>query len=206
MAVDYLVHWEVSVVSIVPHYNWDRFQDKYMQRLEQLQYFEIIQPYRFFTEIKEGEELYGEAVLSYLLGLPNGVLPLIVRCMQIGLKHKYETIEKQKVPENLKDLIDWGEKYLSSKKELAHGFRLLRNLIHEETLIKEQDALEAIRHVSEILNLLYPFGKIEFHLYCGNCRIFNQYIFQKDECWLGNSWHILCQTCRASVIFTVWTR
>ena len=41
-------------------------------------------------------QVYREAILAYLYGLPNASLPLVLKCLEVGLKIKYEEIEGKK--------------------------------------------------------------------------------------------------------------
>jgi hypothetical protein len=86
-----------------------------------------------------------------LFGLPDASLPMAFRCLEIGLKQHYEIVEKKKPSLNAFELIDWSEKKLGKKVEIAQGIRILRNLAHEEKTITEQDNLEAIRHITNII-------------------------------------------------------
>ncbi len=77
-----------------------------------------------------------------------------LKTLELGLKCKLGK-ENARLSNSINEL---EEKY--RYKDLAHGFRILRNLIvHEEVECKEQDALEALRHVSEILNRLFRLRK-----------------------------------------------
>lgn len=61
---------------------------------------------------------------------------------------------------------------MGTRKDLAQWFRSLRNLIHEEKEVESQDAFEAIRHISKILDFLFPVrnGKMDIFIQCEKCR------------------------------------
>lgn len=174
--------------------NWDEVIKKFNERLSHTKYYKITLPFGFFEKSKNSQVLYREGLNCYLLGLPNASLPLIVRVLEIALKLKYEKVKNEKFPKSWKlvDLIDWAEEFLGKKKELAQGFRILRNVIHEETLIQEQVSLDAIRYISEIINLLYPFDSAHLPTVCPYCRHQGVAIFQIKDCFLGNNIQLQC--------------
>jgi len=175
---------------------WDEFAKKYNERLNHLAYLKIIIPIGFFDKIKNGREIYREGVSSYLFGLPNASIPMVLRCLEIGLKYKHKEVGGNGKPKNLHEFINWSESHLGSKKELAHGFRILRNLIHEEKIVKEQDIPECIRHISEILNILFPFESVSLSNNCTFCGNPYKAIVEKERYWLGNIIQILCNKCQ----------
>lgn len=159
--------------------NLEELFNKHRKNLANMKNAKIIMPYEFFNNLEAGFVLYTESLYCYLFGFSNTAVTSILKCFEIGLKQKYR-IEEKKEPIkktkrgtknlNLHELIDWGKKWLGNKKELAHGFRILRNLIHEEKTIENQDALEAIRHVSKFLNLLWPLGGHDERIVCEKCK------------------------------------
>ena len=175
---------------------WDEFTNRYNKRLNHLAYLKIIIPSGFFDKVKNGREIYAEGVSAYLFGLPNASIPMILRCLEIGLKHKHKEVESRSNPKKLYKLIEWSEGYLGNKKELAHGFRILRNLIHEEKIVKEQDIPECIRHTSEMLNILFPFNSVRLSNVCAFCKKPYEAILTNEIYWLGNVTQILCNKCQ----------
>lgn len=151
---------------------WEPVIKSYETRMSHLAYVRAMRPISFFTAIPTAQIIYTEAVLAYLFGLPDASIPTTLRCLEMGLTNKYTDITGQPSPEKLYDLINWAEVYLGKRKETAHGFRILRNLIHEQSLLSEQDAIEAIRHITIILNLLYPLSAIpiQTNYTCQNCH------------------------------------
>lgn len=109
-------------------------------------------------------------------------------------KRKYKIIEKNDPPKERKlyKLTEWSEKFLGNKKELAHGFRILRNIIHEDNILTEQDAKETIRHVSAILNLLYPFEQGSLTIVCNLCKNKHNYFINKDKYYIGSILQLTC--------------
>jgi len=181
-----------------PADTWDDVRKSYDVRLDALRYFRIVRPHGLFKAIEEAAEVHNQAVSAYVFGLPDASVAMTLRCLEVGLGHRYEEVEKTGAPDDLFSLIDWSEQYLGKKKEIAHGFRLLRNLIHGETLIKEQDAIEAIRHTTDILNILYPFETVSVDFPCNLCSATNSVQIAKEQCFLGNRLEVtrLCSNCQ----------
>lgn len=191
-------------VATLKYSEWEPLIKNFRDRLYHLSYLKVIIPYKFFEINENCRTLYRESLYAYLYGLPNASLPLILRCLETGLRNKYKEVEK-KNPEklNLNNLIGWAENYLRDKKEIAHGFRILRNLIHSEKLILEQDVLEALRHISIILNLLYELPKdAKFKVFCKNCNIEHQYVIQTHQYYIGNSMLFGCDKSKQSINVT----
>lgn len=186
-----------------PFQQWEGYINKYNERIGHLTYNRIVEPLVFYKRIGNAEKLHAEAIFAYLAGLPNASLPTAFRCLELCLKQYYEEVERKKLSLSAYELIEWSEKHLGDKKELAHGFRVLRNLIHEETIIEEQDALEAIRHVTKILNLVFPFQNADLTGFCAFCR--NPYILpiSSDQCYLGNTIPVQCNNCMRSTNHTI---
>jgi len=182
---------------------WTEFQKTYEEQLAHLKYNKVTKPYAFFRDLPQSEDFYVEGVLAYLFGLPNASIPMIMRCLELGLKDKYKRTEGKDPPARLTDLIDWSEVILGRRKELAHGFRILRNMIHGDTAAREQDASETIRHVTTILNLLYPFGTLTHSRQCGRCGFQDTYQHHAGELYLGNDIGLECTGCRAMSTVTI---
>jgi len=123
---------------------WDEFIKKFNERLNHLAYFKVIIPAKFLN-LTEMWQIYREGINTYLFGLPNASVPMMFKCLEIGLKSKYSKVEgKQDNLMRVYDLIEWSESYLKNKKDIAHGFRILRNTLHKKVMIREQDVLECI--------------------------------------------------------------
>lgn len=149
---------------------WKPLIQQYQNRLYHLQYSKSPYPFGFLNGNNNMKIVYREGVLSYLLGLSNSAIPNLIRVLEQALISKYESTEKKK-PDNvgLSDLIDWAEKMMKEKTNIAHSFRMLRNFLHTDKLVLEQDCLECIRHVSIIINNLFPtdFVTVNTHCRCG---------------------------------------
>jgi len=167
---------------------WGNVFYNYSKRLEQLKYFKIPKPFGFLlasSEPQKIEVLLWESFQCYLLNLPNASLPLIIRVLEIALKQKFQNKSQQNL--RLVDLIDLAEAQLKEKKEMAHAFRRLRNIIHENTLISEQTSLDALRYISDIVNTLYPSPqKVRIPMKCPYCGKQGKIDFQSNECYIGN--------------------
>ena len=181
-----------------PFEAWENFINRYNERLGHLTYNQIVEPIAFYGKVDNGKIIYAEAVFAYLVGLPNASLPMTFRCLEIGLKQKHKEVEGQEPSLTAYELIEWSETYLGNRAELAHGFRRLRNLLHEESIIKEQDALEAIRHVTNILNLIFPFSAINLTGVCAFCGKPYSLPILSDQCYLGNTIPVRCDQCSRS--------
>ena len=183
---------------------WEPFMNDYDRRSHQLEFTIVIKPYAFFRDVPESETIYREGVLAYIFGLPNASIPMTVRCLELGLKAKYKIAEGKNPPERLLDCINWSETYIGKKAELAHGFRILRNIIHSDTALEEPDALEAIRHVTQIINLLYPFQKLVGSRDCVNCRATIPINIPASKLYLGNTLSLTCNKCRRLNSITIF--
>ena len=179
--------------------HWEPIIKDYDTRMKHLAYFKILRPVTFLDSFVTAPTIYTEAILAFLFGLPNASIPTTLRCLEIGLDNKYIEDTGQLPPDRLYDLIEWAEKYLGNRKEIAHGFRILRNLVHSTTAVSEQNALEAIEHVTIILNLLYPNPIFRISIgtdyTCQNCGVglrVNVPVFQN---YLGNIYTANCYQC-----------
>jgi len=141
---------------------------------------------------------YKEAVQSYILGMPNSSVVMSLKTLELGLKCKLGKKDMRLF--DLIKLLEEDRRY----KDMAHGFRILRNLIaHEKVECKEQDALEALRHVSEILNRLFPFEKAFYTVTCNICNKRYEIEVKNDEFFLGNTIRTQCPKCRTVNSITV---
>lgn len=183
---------------------WDSLITAFTERLKHLAYFRVLLPYNFYNLDLNYKILYLEGINTYLLGCPNASLPLMVRCLEISLKKKYSEIEKKEPEAELMNLLNWAEKFLKEKKEIAHGFRILRNFIHTQKLIKEQDALEAISHISSIINILYSLpDKTNLQVYCNNCKELHYYHINTIDCFIGNNMSLNCDKSKVVINHTI---
>jgi hypothetical protein len=179
------INWDALVANLMSGYlgyvagsrkfaGWEPIINSYNARMSHLAYQKAIRPVSFFAAIPNSEIIYREAVWAYLFGLPDASIPTSLRCLEMGLTNKHTIETGQPPPENSKlfYLINWAEQYLGKRREIAHGFRLIRNLIHEPSILSEQDAIEAIRHITIILNLLYPILTpfVITNYACQNCK------------------------------------
>jgi len=144
-------------------------------------------------------DIYAESVKAYLYGLPNSSIPMTLRFLQLICRDEFrQATGKSDESPPLEDLINWTEKRLNEK-TTAHGFQILRNLVHTEALLKDQDALEAIRHISIIANKLRYFDKATVKIYCNFCQIKHEYGISPNEYILGKEiWFKPCEKRRYS--------
>ena len=162
------------------------------RRVDILAYFRVIPPLAAFRQCNIPSTFYKEAVQAYLLGMPNSSVVMSLKTLELGLKCKLGKRDAR-----LKDLIDEVET-MKEYKDLAHGFRILRNfVVHEEVECKEQDALEALRHVSEILNRIYPFKGLHYPITCSYCGTQYGVKLSVEEYFLGNVIRVPCPKCKS---------
>lgn len=183
----------------VPFQQWETYINAYNDRTGRLAYDKVIEPLVFYEKVANGKKLHVEALLAYLVGLPNASLPVMMRCLEIGLKEHYRQTEKKEPSLTLYKLTEWAEQSIGRKKELAHGFRILRNLIHEEKVIEEQDALEAIRHMTSILNVVFPFVTATLPMTCSFCNSQHNVTIPSNDCYFGNTILVQCSNCKRSI-------
>jgi len=117
-------------------------------------------------------------------------------CKKQGLAKKYTEFTGKPRLEKLFDMINWAETLLGSNKEMAHVFRILRNLLHGQTILSEQDVSEAIRHITILINLLYPptSFRVLTNYICQNCQMKLQITIPTQENYIG---HVFTPTCPA---------
>ena len=160
--------------------------DSYSNRLNMLIQTRVIYPYDFIGMKKEFKSLYSEAIHSFLYGCPDAALSLAVRCLERGLK---EYLSKKGIGEisyrngkntdkrvkleyaRLFDLISCSENPVKDK-EILQYLKSLRNYTHEDTLVEDFHALEAIKHVTDALNQLFPFQNMTVTV--EGCRLCGQ--------------------------------
>ncbi len=179
---------------------WKPIIEQYNNRYQQIAYAQVPVPWGFFTKSPNMRVLYRQSVLSYLFGLPDTSLPALIRVLEQALKSRYEDAESKKPSRemSLANLIEWGESLLKDKLAVAHSFRLLRNWVHTDKLVQEQDCLEAIRHVSLILENLYPgiLATPVITARCPGCRFVAPQLLGSNTGTLGTALQIGCQNCR----------
>lgn len=157
----------------------------------------------FFDEVENGKRIFQEAIRSYIYGLPNASQPTSIRCLEIAIKEKYRQEEGKEPSDNLKNLIEWAGNHLGESTEIQQGLRLMRNYIHENTIVKEVDALESIRHTAEFLNKLYPppEDEIRYESRCLHCDHIFPTKRTKEECIIGRQSEEVCPECENINIF-----
>lgn len=129
------------------------------ERAEKLKSIRVILPTTALSMTQTGHAIYNEAIVSYLSGAPNGAFDNIMKVLEITLRKKYEEINGKPTPTSmdLNKLIDQAEKSLGGTKGIAHQFRKERKEIHFDKTTSEPYTLSAIFHISNMLNILYPY-------------------------------------------------
>ena len=202
------INWEAVVSGFTSGYlgyvagsrkfaGWEPMIKDYETRMSYLAYINAIRPLSFLNAIPTAQVIFREAVLAYLFGLPDASIPTTLRCLEMGLAKKFMDVTGKPKPDKLYDLINWAEHYLGSRAQTAHGFRILRNLVHGQTVLAEQDAIEAIRHITIVLNLLYPLSvmPVKTNYTCQNCNQPLMIDVPMQHNYLGNIFKPNCPYC-----------
>ena len=173
-------------------------------RLDHLVYFKVVPPLAMFKNCGVASAFYKEAVQAYLLGMPNSSVIMSLKTLELGLRCKFKD-RKAKLVELIERLKGEG-----GYRDLAHGFRILRNLVvHENIECREQDALEALRYVSEVLNKAFPYSSVRYTMTCSNsvCKAEYPIELSVDEYFLGNIVRVKCPKCgiiNTLIVGTEW--
>jgi hypothetical protein len=122
----------------------------------------------------------------------------LLGALELSLISKYETAEGKKSPSDMAfvKLIDWAESYLRGDVRLAEAFRLLRDFAHTNKLLQDQDCLEAIRHISMILEILSPSQNIVLNTVCHYCHQPGIGSVPGGQGYLGNKIFLQCNNCK----------
>ena len=179
-----------------PFKEWEPFINGVGYRIGRLEYDKIIKPNGFFNRVQYAPLWYSEGVRAYVYGLPNASMPLIFKCLEMGIKEKYKEVEKKEASLTSEKLIDWAEQFLKDKKDLAHSFRLIRNILHRDLIVEEKDVPEAIRHISEMLNLLFPYSNCTIEFDCMQCKTKYSLNINFADNYLGNMIPTNCAKCK----------
>lgn len=179
--------------------DWDPLIKNYKSRLKHLKYFKIPVPVGYLNTNENVKTVYRESILCYLFGLSNSAIPSLMRALEQTLIAKYEEVEKKKPTDNvsLKNLIDWAEKIIKDKVEIVHSFRMLRNYVHTDVLVKEQDTIEAIRHISTVIHSLFPSTFYGITTTCKSCGRIETQTIHPVHSFLGNTIDIVCYGCNS---------
>lgn len=177
---------------------WKAFTDQFRERFEQLTYTKTPLPWGFLSTRPNIQAIYRQGIYCYLFGLPDASLATLLRVLELSLNSKYETVEGKKPPSEmgLVKLINWAESYLKEDVRLADALRLLRNFVHTDKLFQEQDCLEAIRHISMILEILSPSQNIVLNTVCHYCHQPGIASVPSGQGYLGNKMFLQCNGCK----------
>lgn len=177
---------------------WKPVIDSYKRRLQQISFARIPFPVEFLRKNQNIRRIYSQSLSSYLFGLPDACMPVLIRVLEQALKVKFAEAEGKKPPRDydLAKLIDWSQSFLKDKALVAHSFRILRNLVHTEELVQEQDCLEAIRHVNIIIENLFPGNSVMVQVSCQFCGRSGVTPVSGDFRFLGSSVALQCDQCR----------
>ncbi|MGC8533756.1 MAG: hypothetical protein ACP5MV_03990 [Candidatus Parvarchaeum sp.] len=179
----------------------------YSNRLNTLIQTKITYPYNFIAAKKEFRTLYAEAIKCFLYGLPDAALSLAVRCLERGLKEYFakngikeitykdrdKKLKKKKAEyARLFEIIRCSENPLKDR-EILEYLKSLRNYIHEDTLVTDFHALEAIKHGTDALNKLFPFESVNIAVEkCRICGEKHELKAEPDEYYIGNRIQLRC--------------
>lgn len=177
---------------------WRPIAKKFAERRSHIEHQKIIPPTGLFAKSPNAKIAFWEGIGSYSFGFPNASIPIVFKALEIGLKIKYKEVEgRDYKKQGIKGLINWAEDYLQDMKELAHGFRILRNSIHQDKSLEEGDALDTIKYTSKIINALFPFTAGEIRWVCPYCNIlYTGSIVDKKDYFIGSTVNRYCNTCK----------
>lgn len=186
---------------------WEKFAETCDNRLWHMTYFRVIIPYGAYSIGEVVKHSFGESYYAYLFGLPNSSVALSAKMLENALKEKYGEVEKtEPTGLGLAGLLGWAEKKLNlSKGPVGHAIRLLRNeLMHEERVVQETEALETLKHASLVLNELYPYPNVSFSVPCPTCGAARELITLKmEEAYIGYVRQMFCSPCQRAFTFTL---
>lgn len=154
----------------------------------------VVVPTAALDKTETGRILYAEAVGGYLSSIPNGAFDNIMKVLEITLRKKYEEMTNKPTPTHLplENLIDAAEKYLKDSKDLAQSFRIKRKNIHFDKQTSELYTLDAIFHISNMLNLVYPYESTVCFYACPACHMQERINVRKEDNYLGNVLNLRC--------------
>ncbi|GEM_PF-5264450 len=176
---------------------WKPIMEGYKTRLQQVEYARVPFPTGFLKKSHNIRVIYRQSLSSYLFGLPDACMPMLMRVLEQALKLKYEEMEGKKPSRDLDlaKLIDWAESILKNKANVAHSFRMLRNLLHSDQFVQEQDCLEGIRHVNIIIENLFPGDQLRIETRCPHCGFSGITFLTSDSRVLANTLSLHCGQC-----------
>ena len=160
----------------------DGFGSRRRQYLER----KLTIPVAFFETGKNYREIYVEAIRAYLFGLPNASIAIISKCVQVAMKKRLalngvdqltfkKGDAKKEVPlkedTTLNNLIESqeGTSILKNIKEETVYLRLLRNHLHDDLIVDNNYASEALGHMQRIITTLFPNPVEVFIQYACTC-------------------------------------
>lgn len=186
----YSVHNEETVAFNVM---WDNTNVLgFKERITLLRGNKIEIPFGSIATDEVLKKIYRESVLSYLYGLPDASIPMSLRFLQLVSRKEFRRIKNQPTATpKLEVLINWTETQLHEP-TTAHGFQILRNFIHTEQTVKDQDALEAIRHVSIITNKIHGFDVATVYVRCDHCGLLHIDTIPSQDYILGLERQVRC--------------
>lgn len=171
------------------------FREGIANRLNSLKQTYTDPPFGYLAANKNMDIIYRESISCYLLGTPNSCLPSIVKVLEISLREKYEAVEgKSSDGMELVRLIEWSKEF--EDKNTAHSFRMLRNYIHENISIKLQDCVEAIRHISIVINKLHDQEPKKFATVCPSCNTTTSQSLGTRRYYVGDDFTMTCSQCK----------
>lgn len=174
------------------------------ERVNTLKSYKLNIPVAALRRTKNGHSIYAEAISCYLSGAPNGSFDNSMKVMEITLRKKYQEVEGKEVPAKWKlyNLIEWGDRFLRGNKVIAHNFRIQRKLIHYDSTTAETSSLNALIHISNLLNTLYPYDTTVCYYNCGTCNKLESAYVSRDQYFFGNSIQVRCAS-NSKVFFSV---
>ena len=176
---------------------WKPFMDQFRDRFQHLTKTQTPLPWAFLKTSQNIQAIYRQSVYCYLFGLPDACLPTLLRVLDLSLLSMYETAERKKPLMEIGPvkLMDWAEVHLKKDVKVAQSFSMLKNFLRTDNLIQEQDCLEAIRHVSLIMETFCISQNIVINVVCHYCRQAGEASVLNGQGYLGNKMALQCSNC-----------
>lgn len=174
---------------------WDGFIKAVGDRIAHLTFLKIVVPNAAFDAVPGSQKPYEEGIRAFVYGLPNASIPVLMKALELCLRNAYETKTGTKSKgKKLVDLIEWAEDLVDDL-DVLHGYRLIRNRLHKEEYIKEEDVPAAIQHITRAINSLYPYVPASRQFHCNKCGKNLDVQVPSESNYIGNTVNVNCPTC-----------
>jgi len=186
--------------------DWEKFSAQCEERANHATFSRVKVPFAAYEASQLVRSAFSESYAAYFFGLPNSSITMSIRALEICLKTKYRQVEGKGFQGRLIDLIEWAEKKLKlQRSDVAQSLRMLRNeIIHEDKIVDDVEALETLRHASEVMCEAFPFRGMNHPTYCPQCKMVRGiYPLTSDKAYIGYSLNLQCNACGTVFLFRV---